>query len=81
MKWGVRRAARKTAQNEKLRKKALNYDIKSDKMNRKSEKIHATEDLERSNRAAKKAADYRIRSDKLKKKALNETSEFKRSSL
>lgn len=81
MKWGVHRAARKTAKNERLRKKALNYDIKSDKANKKSEKIHAEEDLGRSNRAAKKAAKYSIKSEKLQKRALNAKTELSRTSL
>lgn len=81
MKWGVRRVASKTSKNEKLEKKALKYDIKSDRMNKKSEKIHAKKDLERSNKAARKAANYSIRSEKLHKKALKETNELKRSVL
>ena len=76
MKWGVRRATRKAAKNEKLVKKALNYDIKSDKANKKSEKIHAENDLGRANRAAKKAAKYSIKSEKLQKKALKADTEY-----
>lgn len=50
MKWGVHRSSRAAKSNERLRKKALAYDIKSDKFNRKSEKVHANEDLGRSNK-------------------------------
>ena len=81
MKWGVRRATSKAAKNAKLAKKALNYDIKSDKAYKKSEKIHAENDLGRSNRAAKKAANYSIKSEKLQKKALKADSEYTRSRL
>lgn len=77
MKWGVRRAARKSAANERLEKKALNYDIKAAKLRKKSEKIHSEKDLERGNRAARKAASYDVRAAKARKKAANETSEFK----
>ena len=70
MKWGRRKVEYKTARNQKLAKKALNYDKRSEKFTKKSEKIHAKEDLESANRAAKKAAKYRIKSAKLQKKAL-----------
>ena len=56
MKWGVRRASKKSAANERLEKKALKYDVKAAKAQRKSEKFHSSQDLGRSNRAAKKAA-------------------------
>lgn len=77
MKWGVRKASYKTSQNTRLQKKAYNYDARSAKANKKSEKIHAANDLERSNRAAKKAANYSKKSAKLQKRALQETSEIK----
>ncbi len=78
MKWGVRRASHKISANQKLRKKAAAYDVKAAKMTKKSEKHHATIDLERSNKAAKKAATYKIKAGKLQKKALKETNELKR---
>ena len=87
MKWGVRKAAYKTTVNPRLEKKAVKYDIKAAKLTRKSEKIHATKDLGKSNRAALKAAklhkkaavinkkmlknDDPIKADKLAKKASN----------
>lgn len=81
MKWGVRRAASKSSANDRLRRKALDYDAKAAKYRKKSEKIHAKTDLERSNRAAKKAASYNVKSAKLQKKALSETNESKRLSM
>lgn len=81
MKWGVRRAARKSAANERLSQKALKYDIKAAKAQKKSEKLHSEQDLDRSNRAAKKAASYNVKSAKLQKRALKETNEIKRTSL
>lgn len=81
MKWGVRRSAYKARANERLKKKALDYDVKSDRANRKSEKIHAKQDLERSNKAAKKAANYSTKSEKAQKRALKEDGDLKRASL
>ena len=69
MKWGVRRAAHKQSRNEKLRKKALSYDVKSAKANKASEKAHAKYDLERSNKANVKAAKLDIKAAKLEKRA------------
>lgn len=79
MKWGVRRARAKQAANVRLRTKALSYDKKAAALTKKSEKIHAAEDLERSNRAAIKSAKYAKKAAKLGKKALGVESEFKRS--
>lgn len=56
MKWGVHRAQKKAAASVRLGKKALAYDAKAAKLNKKSEKIHAEMDLERSNKAAAKSA-------------------------
>ena len=81
MKWGVRRARYKAGQNERYRKKALAYDIKAAKLNKKSEKIHADQDLEGKNRAAKKAANYEKSAAKMAKKALKTDNEFKRAAL
>lgn len=79
MKWGQHRIARKTARNEKLRKRALKYDKKSAVAAKKSEKAHAEYDLESSNKAAKKAANYKVKAAKLEKRALKETDEIKKS--
>ena len=81
MKWGVKRARKKAEANERLRKKALSYDIKSSKLNKKSEKIHADEDLERSNTYAKKAAKMNIKAGKLEKRALKAENGLKESAL
>lgn len=81
MKWGVRRASQKSSSNERLKKRALNYDIKSAKLSKKAEKIHAVDDLGKSNKAAKKAANYSKKSAKIQKQALKETNEFKKSLL
>ena len=69
MKWGVRRASYKSRANSKLSVKALNYDKKAANLMRKSEKIHANEDLERSNRIAIKANRYNAKAATLSKKA------------
>lgn len=81
MKWGIRRAQHKAASNERLRNKALALDAKSANFNKKSEKLHASKDLGRYNRAAKKSAKYAKRAANLGKKALNSDNEFKRSTL
>lgn len=70
MKWGVRRASRMAARNVKLGRKALNLDKKAAVYTKKSEKAHATADLETSNRAAKKAANYYKKAAATRKKAV-----------
>ena len=79
MRWGVRRAQHKLSSNERLRSKALSLDKKAATLAKKSEKIHSTQDLERSNRAATKAANYYKKAAKLGKKALEANNEFARS--
>lgn len=79
MRWGVRRAQKKMSSNDRLRKKALQYDKRSAVLLKKSEKIHASEDLGQSNKAAIKSANYAKKAAKLGKKALSAKSEFKRS--
>lgn len=81
MKWGVRRATSKSSANERLQKKALKYDAKSAKLRKRSERIHAEDDLGEANRAARKAANYTIKSAKMQKKALKQTNESARLSL
>lgn len=78
MKWGRHRAQSMLRSNTRLTKKALNYDIKSDRLNRNSEKQHAKKDLESANKQAKKAANYSIKSEKLQKKANKATDELKK---
>ena len=48
MKWGVRRAGLKSNATSRLNKKIKKYETKAAKFEKKSEKIHAKEDLERS---------------------------------
>lgn len=81
MKWGVRRAQRKSSANERLRKKILDYDKKSIALNKKSERLHAKNDLESSNRNATRAANYEKKAVKLQKKALKTDDGLKRASL
>jgi UDP-N-acetylglucosamine:LPS N-acetylglucosamine transferase len=73
MKWGVRRASRFSARNEKLARKALGYDKKAAVLRKKSEKAHANRDLETSNRAAIKAAKCRKKAAIIVKKSLKGT--------
>ena len=70
MKWGVRKAIRKSAKNERLRQKALTYDKRSSSAAKKSEKLHAERDLERSNKSAIKSAKYEKKAATLSKKAI-----------
>lgn len=70
MKWGVRRASRLSSANAKLARKALAYDKKSASLTKKSEKLHAKNDLETSNRAATKAANYTKKAAAIRKKSL-----------
>ena len=70
MKWGVRKAARYSSKNERLARKALNYDKKAAVLRKKSEKAHANYDLETSNRSAIKAAKYRKKAAIIVKKSL-----------
>ena len=77
MKWGVRRAAAKTRSNERLRKKALKYDLKAAKASRKSENIHAKKDLGASSRAIKKAGKYSVKAARLAKRANKQNNELK----
>jgi hypothetical protein len=70
MKWGVRRSIYKTNANERLRKKAAKYAVKSAKLKKKSEKAHMDYDLERREAAVKKATKYAVKAEKIKKQAL-----------
>lgn len=81
MKWGVHRANRKQAANERLKKKALEYDKKSANLAKKSEKAHAKYDLESANRKAVKAAKFEKKAATLDKKALSAKNDTSRISL
>lgn len=48
MKWGVRRAGLKNNASSRLNKKVKKYETKAANLEKKSEKIHAKNDLERS---------------------------------
>lgn len=77
MKWGVHRAKSKISANDRLQTKALKYDKKSAQMTKKSEQIHAKEDLDGSNRKATRAAKRDKKAAVLQKKALNADNEVK----
>ena len=79
MKWGVHRARSKSESNDRLRRKALDYEKKQAEYTKKSEKAHAKYDLEGANRKAVKSAKYKMKAAKLEKKALKSSSELKRS--
>ena len=64
MKWGVRKATRKSNRNVRLGRKALEYDAKSAKFTKRSEKAHSKNDLGRDNRTANSAAKYDMRAAK-----------------
>lgn len=81
MKWGVRRATRKAAENERYRKKALAYDMKADKLTKKSEKAHSKYDLENATKKNVKAAKYDMKADKLAKKANKSDDGLKKTTL
>lgn len=81
MKWGVHKAVRKSRANERLARKALDYDRKAAKIDKKAEKIHADQDLGMANKAAKKSAKYAMKSAKIEKKALKTDDEAKQDRL
>ena len=81
MKWGVRRAQRKQAANDRLKKKALTYDKKSANLAKKSEKAHAEYDLESANRKAVKAAKFEKKAATLDKRALSAKNDTSRLAL
>ena len=76
MKWGVRRARKKAARVEKLKKKALTNEVKAEKNVRRAEKAHAQYDLGRSNRSATAAARNRMKATKLDRKALKTDNDY-----
>ena len=78
MKWGRRKASYKSSKNERLAKKAYDYDKKAAVLTKKSEKRHSQHDLEIANKSAKKSANYAKKAAKLHKKALGADDEFSR---
>jgi hypothetical protein len=81
MKWGVKRAQYKAARNATLRNKAVKYDKKSAKLTKKSEKVHAEQDLEERNRKAVKAAKYKSKAASVTKQAQKTEDSVKRAKL
>lgn len=78
MKWGRRKAQKRTAANERLQKKALKYDKKAAALNLKSEKAHNKIDLEGANKKGVKAAKLEKKSASLLKKANKVDDDYKR---
>lgn len=81
MRWGVRRSVAKSNAQSRLSARAIKYDKKAAAYTKKSEKIHAKEDLQSSNKASVKAAKYAKKSAVLNKKALKTDNNFTRSML
>lgn len=81
MKWGIRRAKYYKSRAGKIAAKSFKYDIKSERLAKKAEKIHSQEDLGSANRAANKSAKYAIKADKLRKKALKTDNDFEKNLL
>lgn len=70
MRWGVRKSAKKIRANARLAKRANEYDLKSERLTRKSERMHERYDFGSANKAQRKASRYRIKAIKYDKKAL-----------
>lgn len=81
MKWGVHRANYKSRANERLQRKALDYDTRSAKLEKKSQKYHSEYDLGRANKKAAKAAKLDSKAAKVSKKALKSTNELEKAYL
>lgn len=81
MKWGVRKANYKAERYSRLMNKALKYDKKSANFTKKSEKTHASIDLERSNKAAVKSAKLNKKAAKVEKKSVNASNELSKDRL
>lgn len=78
MKWGRRKAQKRTEVNERLKAKALKYEKKSADMTLKSEKAHNKFDLEKANKKGVKAAKLEKKSASLLKKANKVDDDYKR---
>ena len=79
MKWGVTRARFKERASNRLNKRIKKYEVKAAKFEKKSEKIHAEQDLGSSNKAAVKAANYRKKSATQTLKATKADNDFTKS--
>lgn len=78
MKWGRRKAQKRSEANERLQKKALKYDKKEASLTVKSEKAHNKIDLEGANKRGVKAAKLEKKSASLLKKANKVDDDYKR---
>lgn len=78
MKWGRRKAQKRTAANERLTKKALKYEKKAASLNLKAEKQHNKFDLEGANKRGVKAAKLEKKAASILKSANKTTDDYKR---
>lgn len=78
MKWGVRRANKKSARRSKLERKAAEYDLSSAKNAATGEKLHSKEIETKAGRRIRTAERYRKRAAKAKLKATKQTDDMKR---
>lgn len=78
MKWGVIRANKKNAKNEKLLANARKYDTLSSQNRSKSDKIHSLKDTKRGYRYARNAEIYAKSARKAEKHARNANDSMKR---
>lgn len=81
MKWGVRRALKKSDRVNRITRKAAKLDKKEAEYKLKAEKAHNKHDLEGANRTSVKAAKLEKQASQYKRKALKTDSEFKRTRL
>lgn len=81
MRWGVRKADRKRSANERLERKAADYDRKAANLTAKAEKAHAKNDLGRSNKKAVKAAKLDKKAAKYEKKSAKADNDLAKSLL
>lgn len=77
MKWGVIRANKKIAKNEKLSEKARKYDALSSQNRSKSDKIHSLQDTKRGYKYARGAEKYAKSARKAEKRAIRATDPMK----
>lgn len=79
MKWRMRKAINRMDRIDKLNRRIKKYDVKAANFTKKSEKIHSTEDLGRSNKNAAKAANLRKKSAKILYKSQHTDNDLKKS--
>lgn len=77
MRWGVRRAINKQAKTSKLEKKALDFDKKAARNERRAENIHSQVDLRRANISSTYAARLRMKAATKEKQALKADTQAK----